>query len=503
MLPTAPKIVRTCVIPGLFVCCLGSSFAETRAGAPKTPARDAARARTVAQARNPRVEPALVAGAIPATDQPTARDINLLEEERARRVVRAERLNRDVLRTIEASRKLGMQDPGAALGELKRALTTVISSTDIDPDARESLRAKVQANIDYLLVAREKIEQGRIRALERNAVEEARRLATDLLVQRDEQIEQLIDKVRSLMEEGYIGNPEAFERAEEVARASFELAPYSGVTAAAVFDSEAAGQLDKAQRLRYLRYDKFLATLYEVEKSHVPFPDEPPLLYPAPEVWKALTERRQKWASVDLVRYNPTEEKIRRTLSKPTTVEFLDLPLEDCITFLKEYHNINIWLDKPTLTDEGVALDQPITLKLGGVTLRSVLKLLLEPVQLTYVIEDEVMKITTSAKAGEKLTTRVYPVGDLVIPITTPRGGMGGMGMMGGMGGGMGMGMMGGGMGGGMMGGGMGGMGMGGGMGGMGMGMMNVADPVAAAQNGDDFNSDTIQNRKKKAPTQE
>jgi hypothetical protein len=45
----------------------------------------------------------------------------------------------------------------------------------------------------------------------------------------------------------------------------------------------------------------------------------------------------------------------------------------------------------------------------------------------------------------------------------------------------------------------MGGMGMGGmGMGG-GMGMMNVADPVVAPQDGDDFNSDTIKNRKKKA----
>src|SRR5262245_41773726 len=160
------------------------------------------------------------------------------------------------------------------------------------------------------------------------------------------------------------------------------------------------------------------------------------------------------------------EAVIIRTLGKPTTVEFVDLPLEDCITFLKEYHNINIWLDKATLTDEGVALDQPVTLKLAGVTLRSVLKLLLEPVQLTYVIEDEVMKITTSARAGEKLTTRVYPVGDLVIPIITPRGGRGGMGMMGGMGNGM----MGGGMGMGMGGGMMGGMGMGG----MGMGMMNV-----------------------------
>src|SRR5262245_1093899 len=380
----------------------------------------------------------------------SVRTDDLLKQEQELRAIRAEKLTKEVLRMIEAVRKESSRDPDSALAALKRTLTSVVSSTDIDPDARERLRAKVQAGIDQLLVAREKIQQLQLRALERNAVEEAKRLATDQLVQRDEQIEQLIDKVRSLMAEGYIGNPEAFERAEEVARAAFELAPYSGVTNAAIFDAEAAGQLDKAQRLRYLRYDKFLAQLQEVEKSHVPFPDEPPILYPAPEVWKALTERRQKWASVDLVRYNPIEEKIRRTLSKPTTVEFLDLPLEDCITFLKEYHNINIWLDKATLTDEGVALDQPITLKLAGVTLRSVLKLLLEPVQLTYVIEDEVMKITTSAKAGEKLTTRVYPVGDLVIPIITPRAGMGGMGMMGGMGG---------------MGGMMGGMGMGGGVG--------------------------------------
>jgi hypothetical protein len=388
----------------------------------------------------------------------TARTEDPLEYEQYLRAVRAERLERDVLRTIEAANRESSRDPDAALTELKRMLTTVIAATDIDPDVREKLRARVQAAFDHLLVKKQQIDADRIQLVEKNAAQQARDLAVDQLVQRDEQIEQMIDKVRSLMAEGFIGNADAFERAEEVARATFELAPYSGVANAAIWDTEAAGQLDTAQRLRYLRYDKLLATLQQVELSHVPFPGEPPIVYPSPEVWKALSERRQKWRSVDLVRYNKTEEKIRRALDQPTTVEFLDLPLEDAITFLKEYHNINIYIDKATLTDEGVAIDQPVTLKLAGVTLRSVLKLLLEPVQLTYVIEDEVMKITTSAKAGEKLQTRVYPVADLVIPIITPRAGRGGMGMMGGMGGGMGM--MGG-MSGGMMG---------------GMGMMNVAD---------------------------
>jgi hypothetical protein len=406
----------------------------------------------------------------------TVKEVDLLEEERARRSIRGERLGKEVRGILENARKQGARDPDAALGEVKRALTAVIAATDVDPDVRQQLQARLQAGIDELLGVRERIQHDRLRSLERHSARAAQQLAVDQLVQRDEEIEQFIDKVRSLMTEGFAGNGGAFEEAEAVARASFELAPYSGVTSAAIFDSEAAGQLDKAQRLRFLRYDKFLAQLQEVEKSHVPFPDEPPILYPAPEVWKALTERRQKWTSVDLVRYNPTEEKIRGTLSRPTTVDFLDLPLEDCITFLKEYHNINIWLDKATLVDEGVVLDQPVTLQLAGATMRSVLKLLLEPLQLTYVIENEVMKITTTAKAGEKLSTRVYPVGDLVIPIFTPRqtglagalgNGGGGAGQGGGLGG------LGGGAGGGLGGAGAGGGGLGGGLGG-GFGFFNV-----------------------------
>jgi hypothetical protein len=118
-----------------------------------------------------------------------------------------------------------------------------------------------------------------------------------------------------------------------------------------------------------------------------------------------------------LIEYFPRptrdEEKIIKALHAPTSLEWADFPFEKCIEFLQQQHKINIWLDKQTLRDEGVALDQPVTLKLAGVSLRSILKLLLEPLQLTYVVEDDVLKITTTAKAGEKLLTRTYPVRDL------------------------------------------------------------------------------------------
>jgi len=109
-----------------------------------------------------------------------------------------------------------------------------------------------------------------------------------------------------------------------------------------------------------------------------------------------------------------TEARIVRTLAKPTTVEFVDLPLEDCISFLKEFHNVNVWLDKGALADAGVALDQPVTLKLAGVTLESVLHLLLEPMELDWIVQDEVLKITTRSWADRHPETRTYDIHNLI-----------------------------------------------------------------------------------------
>ena len=116
----------------------------------------------------------------------------------------------------------------------------------------------------------------------------------------------------------------------------------------------------------------------------------------------------------------PAEEKILSALDKPTNVEFVDLALEDAIKYLQDYHSINIWLNKQTLTDEGVALDQPVTLKLAEVRLESILNLLLQPLQLDWVIQDEVLKITTSAWAYQHPETRTYDIRKLIEAGHTP-----------------------------------------------------------------------------------
>src|SRR5262249_12815185 len=157
------------------------------------------------------------------------------------------------------------------------------------------------------------------------------------------------------------------------------------------------------------------------------------------------TIRRQKYKAVDLGKQGGAEQRIYTELGKNTTIEVVEMPLKDVVTYLQDTHNIPIVLSLKKLEEASVSADTPVTKRLRSITLRSALRLILKELELTYVVRDEVLQITTPEDAESQLITKVYPVGDLVIPV------MSGGGMMGGMGGGM-------------MGG-MGGMGMGGGMG--------------------------------------
>ena len=114
-----------------------------------------------------------------------------------------------------------------------------------------------------------------------------------------------------------------------------------------------------------------------------------------------------------LPRLSPVEQKILLALSEPTEVAFTDIPLEEALNYLKDLHGIEIWIDKGALSADGIATDHQVTLNISGITLRSALRLLLEPMLLSCVIEDEVLKITTQDAASKRFVTRTYPAGDL------------------------------------------------------------------------------------------
>ena len=107
------------------------------------------------------------------------------------------------------------------------------------------------------------------------------------------------------------------------------------------------------------------------------------------------------------------EETILAALAKPTTLDFQSTPLEKAVAYLKDLHKIEIQLDTKALEDAGQGTDTPVTRKLSGLSLRSGLRLMLGSFDLTYIIKDEVLLITTKEVAEAELVTRTYPVGDL------------------------------------------------------------------------------------------
>ena len=57
---------------------------------------------------------------------------------------------------------------------------------------------------------------------------------------------------------------------------------------------------------------------------------------------------------------------------------------------------MNLYLDPQGLAEEGVTTDTPVTINLRQeIMLKSALNLILEPLHLSYVIKDEVLKITS------------------------------------------------------------------------------------------------------------
>ena len=128
-------------------------------------------------------------------------------------------------------------------------------------------------------------------------------------------------------------------------------------------------------------------------------------------------ETKDRDAAV-VVEYLPRPSREEAAVEESLDIEVIDMPFEECVKLIAQRAKINVVLDYQTLADDGVVLDRRVTLKSKGGRAGSVLNLLLklikdDKIELGILFEDDQLKITTAAKAGERLITRWYPVWDL------------------------------------------------------------------------------------------
>jgi type II secretory pathway component GspD/PulD (secretin) len=102
------------------------------------------------------------------------------------------------------------------------------------------------------------------------------------------------------------------------------------------------------------------------------------------------------------------ELRIRAALEDQTSQTFIDVPLEEAAMQLSKTHHIPMLVDRHALEDIGLATDTPVRIGLEDVSLRSFLRLMLRELDLTYMVQNEVLIITTVEAAEQNLVLEMY-----------------------------------------------------------------------------------------------
>ena len=155
-------------------------------------------------------------------------------------------------------------------------------------------------------------------------------------------------------------------------------------------------------------------------ESAIPFAgDKNPLVFPDAKDWGKLSASRQKFAGRRSKRQRSEREiEIEKKLRTPVSLQFTNAPLSKVMDYLAKLAEVNLHLDPQGLAEEGVTTDTPVTIELRNeIMLKSALNLILEPLHLSYVIKDEVLKITSEQMRDGQVYTVTYNVADLVMPI--------------------------------------------------------------------------------------
>ena len=108
------------------------------------------------------------------------------------------------------------------------------------------------------------------------------------------------------------------------------------------------------------------------------------------------------------------EKKVLAALDSPTVCKFDKMPLNRVVEQLEKRHGVKMRVDLTAFEDFGLHWGTPVTLHAEGVSLSAGLRLILNPLEAGYVIEDDSLVITTLDEEFNTFLTRIHPIDDLL-----------------------------------------------------------------------------------------
>jgi len=197
-----------------------------------------------------------------------------------------ERWQKDVQNTINQARSQVSVDPTKAAATIQQKTSDLTAESELRPEMRDRLMGMLRAASREIQHRAEEFtfrEQQRIR----EAMAQREMAMTNEALQRDQdKTHQLMERFDALMAEGRhrLAEESAAFEAEKIVNRSLPDAQPTMIAAAHY--ARFRGTFDDAMAIRVASQKGFVDAMGEVDKSHIPFAGDPPIVYPDADVWK-------------------------------------------------------------------------------------------------------------------------------------------------------------------------------------------------------------------------
>jgi general secretion pathway protein D len=333
-----------------------------------------------------------------------------LEQVNSQQELLRQKLYREILNEEKAAQQQAQNDPRGALTNLER-LRERVTGAEVEPAARKQLLRMVDDLIRELTTF---IEQNKatIENKEQNDAVKADVVRDqEVRLQTQGKLAEMVEQFNKLMDE------KRYAEAEVIARQANDIAPNEAVVTNMIEKSKLAKRIYEDLDIRDKTEQYFADTMLSIGRSGIGQSDEKPYGFGDLRTWKALSNTRRGWMN-EQRNMTPVEREIHKSLSKGVEVRFINRPLSEVMDTLGRMAGVNVYLDPQGLNAEGVTSDTPVTLNLTqAISFKSALNLMLSPLGLSYVIQNEVLRITSEQTRDSNTYAKAYYVADLVMPI--------------------------------------------------------------------------------------
>ena len=326
-------------------------------------------------------------------------------------------LQAEVFRERVSAQNLVEDSPRAALEKMVM-IRSRIGQSKLDASQQSPLlkmidrdMEEVQKYIDENLADIDVIEQNN---RNKEIVERRQQRKSDV----EQQLQSLVEDYNQLIDE------QRFAEAELVAAQAMDLDPGSVISVLLFEKVKFQKRIAMDELLEEAKKESFLDSAESVKRSTiVSVGTENPAVLGDRDLFVQKGQRRAQ--RLEQGRYSSeAEARIWNQLRNERVQGDYRGTLKDALDQLAQTAGVNIILDELALSQESIPVDSQVDVPIiSPISLKSALEIILSQNRLVFEVENEVIKVTTPQSQSENQFEfqETYYIGDLVMPLDTPR----------------------------------------------------------------------------------